>query len=104
MIRGETVPLTLDFSGQDVDFALADAGTLLVTLKQGNIEVTKAPTVVDATTLTVELTQTESLGFKMPSEVCPLGVQVNFLAGGVRYPSEVTEITVGKQLYDEVIE
>lgn len=101
MIRGETIPITLDFSGEDVDFT--QASEILVTLQQGHIEVNKTPTVDDATTLTISLTQVESLGFKLPSLVSPLEVQVNFLKSGVRYASEVTAVTVGKQIYDEVL-
>ena len=101
MIRGETIPITLDFSGEDVDFT--QASDILVTLQQGHIEVNKTPTVDDATTLTISLTQTESLSFKLPSLVSPLEVQVNFLQSGVRYASEITEVRVWKQIYDEVM-
>lgn len=102
MIRGETVPITLDFSGQDVDFTLADE--ILVTLEQGDCnEVTVTPTVDSATQLTVELTQEQSLGFKFPSPVYPLKIQVNFMQSNIRYASEVSCVTVGEQLFDEVI-
>ena len=101
MIRGTTIPITLDFTGEDVDFTAASS--IKVTLEQGGHEVTKIPTVDDAVTLTVNLTQAESLSFKAPSVVYPLGIQVNWLNGGVRYASDVTEITVGKQLFDEVM-
>lgn len=104
MIRGTTAPLILDFSGQDVNFNLADVGTLRVTLKQAKTEVTLTPRVVDETTLEVSLTQLQSLSFVLPSSVYPLQIQVNFLQGGVRYASEVSSIKVGLQLLDEVIE
>ena len=101
MIRGATIPIVLDFTGEDVDFTAVDS--IKVTFEQGGHEVTKIPTVDDAVTLTVNLTQAESLSFKAPSVVYPLGIQVNWLNGGVRYASDVTEITVGKQLFDEVM-
>lgn len=101
MIRGTTVPILLDFSGEDVDFTSVD--TILVTLTQWDVSVTVTPTVVDETTLQIELTQVQSLGFKLTVGY-PLNVQVNFLEDGVRYASEVTAVTVGKQIYDEVMQ
>lgn len=102
MIRGETIPIVLDFTGQDVDFTLAD--DIAVTLGQGDVnEVTIVPTVDSATELTVELTQAQSLAFKFPSSVYPLKVQVNFMQGGYRHASEVSCVALGEQLFDEVI-
>lgn len=101
-IRGTTLPIILDFTGEDVDFtALHD---IVVTFEQGGIEVNITPTVTDAVTLTCELTQTQALKFKAPSVVYPLDIQVNALnASDQRVASLVTSVTVERQLYDEVL-
>lgn len=101
-VRGTTLPITLDFTGEDVDFtALHD---ILVTFEQGGTEVTVTPTVDDAVTLTCSLTQVQALKFKAPSVVYPLDIQVNALnASDERVASLVTSVTVERQLYDEVI-
>ena len=101
MIRGETLPIVLDFSGQDVDFT--SATSIKATIRQGSAKVTKTPTVTDATTLTVNLTQAESLSFSNPSLVFPLEFQCNWLEGGERVSSEISIDRIGDQLYTEVL-
>ena len=101
MIRGETLPIVLDFTGQDVDFTAVSS--LKVTLAQNDIKVNVTPTVTDAVTLTVGLTQAQSLGFIKPSLVYPLEVQAHWLESGYRVESEVSSVILGKQLFDEVL-
>lgn len=100
MIRGSTVPIRLKFDDQDVDFTLADEGTLYVSLKQLNKEEMRfTPEVESEKRLLVYLTQEQSLSLNYAL----LEIQVNMLVDGMRYPSKVKSIKVTEQLLNEVI-
>ena len=101
MIRGATYPITIQCEGAH-DLTTVDS--IKVTIGQGDAnEVNLVPTNVTEDTVTVELTQAQSLNFKFPGIVYPLKVQVNYMKDGVRYPSYVTEEEVSEQIYDEVM-
>lgn len=72
MIRGTTPSIQLTITGAD----LSSATATYVTLKQGNVTITKTDGVYDDGVLTIELTEAESLAFDTGSAVM---CQVNWL-------------------------
>ena len=102
MIRGSTAPIIITMSGGQ--FTTYD--NIRVTFRQGDTVVTLIPTVVNNTTLTVQMTQEQSLSFA-PSDEYPMWnmrVQANWMIDGTRYSSSITEEFVEDQILDGVIQ
>lgn len=101
MIAGSTIPITFTFPDSDYDFNLASEIVITITYK--NIEQDYTPTVIDATTLQVTMTQAQSLALAVAPYDILAEAQLNMLYNGVRVASEVKKFNVSKQLNKEVI-
>lgn len=107
MINYTTPTISLTVEGVDIS-----SDDVYVTLEQGSHELTKSGTDLNITTdthdqttdtnITFVLTQSESASFRFNSAV---GVQVNWISSsGVRAATEIKQISVMRNLLDEVIE
>ena len=97
--RGTTPTFTLTFT--DVD--LTTAANVYVTFSQGHRTVTKTgeDITVSATTIDVELTQGETLGFYAGK----VQIQANWTtSSGKRFASNVATYELTKQLLQKVVE
>ena len=99
--RFTTPPITLKVVGVDIT-----AATVYVTIKQGTTELNLSGAaltltkVSSDTNITFSLTQAQSGGLNFSAYA---EVQVNWIAGGVRYATEIAKLRVLENLYDEVI-
>ena len=104
MITQYTTP-PISVKVKDID--ITDASYIYVTIKQGTTEVTKETTDIIATVsttdtvLTFALTQEESGSF---DPMAYANIQANWIKGGIRYATEIKQITVNGNLLDEVLE
>ena len=102
MIRYTTPTITLVVEGVELN-----SEDIYVTLKQGALEMTKSGDDLDIsvdedTTIQFSLSQEESAEFK---ENLSVAVQVNWIASnGTRAATSIQNISVFKNLLDEVIE
>ena len=105
--RFTTPPISLLVKGADITSA-----DVYVTIKQNNTEINLTDTRLTMsyansdTTITFALTQTES--GKLNLLACDVNayceIQVNWIASGVRYATEIAKVKIYDNLYDEVIE
>ena len=102
MIPGATYPITIQCENVQHDLTTVDSIKVTIEQTKDN-KLTLTPTAVTEDTVTIELTQAQSLSFGYPGLVFPLVVQVNYLKDGIRYPSYTNKETVDTQIFDEVM-
>ena len=97
--RGTTPTITLTFSEPSLDLTTAD--NVYVTIQCGALKITKtgADLEVQEKTISLCLTQEETLAIKEGK----VQIQANWTASGYRYASEVATQTFSKQLLNEVL-
>ena len=101
--RGTTPTITFTLDDDDLDLTLAK--NVYVTFKYGNKTVTKSTVKneleISANTITVTLTQQETLDFGESK----VEVQVNWTYNnGIRWSTDCASYRVSKQLLDEVVD
>ena len=103
MIIGTTPTFTLSIP-EDSGLDLSKATNIYFTIRQGSIIYTKTGsdiTIVDENTVTVSLTQEETLSFKY---LVDAEIQLNWTEGNKRYATKIRKIPLDKNLIKEVIE
>lgn len=96
---GQTTPVSFTF-GEDFDPTTASKTVL--SFAYGNtpfLEKDEDDLTITSTSVTVNLTQTESLSF-------PIGTvraQINFIVSGIRIPTDIVTLNVDQNLHMEVI-
>lgn len=103
MIIGTTPTLTLKIP-EESEADLTQATNIYFTIRQGSIIYTKTGediTVVDAHTITVDLTQEETLSFRFKVDAF---IQLNWTEDTKRYATKIRPISIDRNLLREVIE
>ena len=103
MIIGTTPTFILSIP-EDSGSDLTKANQIYFTIRQGSIIYTKTGediTIVDKNTITVSLTQEETLSFKY---LVDAEIQLNWIENNKRYATKTRKIPLDKNLIKEVIE
>lgn len=100
LIPGANSPIELEIGGEGT--TLPAANKIKVSLVANGVEVVKtgADLTVSGNTVTVSLTQAESLMFIGKRQG---RIQVNWLDSSIRYPTLVENFGIGEQLLPEVM-
>ena len=96
---GQTTPVSFTFGD---DFDPTTASKLILSFAYGNtpfLEKDEDDVTVTSTSVTVNLTQAESLAFPIGT----VNAQINFIVSGVRIPTDIVRISVDQNLHMEVI-
>lgn len=95
---GQTTPLVFTFE----DFDPTTASKVVLSFAYGNstlLEKDEDDLTITSSTITLNLTQAESLSFPVGT----VKVQMNFIVSGERIPTDVVYLNVDKNLHMQVI-